>query len=129
MHSRREDAFKEGLGGIQEELMRTNKKSRIVLYYIDTTHRKLNSFSNSKTKLALFVEAFLSFLTNAIAENHFYDIGIKVYFITILFTLSFFGFERKFNILFRHFINFQTFFQWRGISQNALILWVCTNAK
>ena len=111
MHSRREDAFKEGLGGIQEELMRTNKKSRIVLYYIDTTHRKLNSFSNSKTKLALFVEAFLSFLTNAIAENHFYDIGIKVYFITILFTLSFFGFERKFNILFRHFINFQTFFQ------------------
>ena len=37
MHSRREDAFKEGLGGIQEELMRTNKKSRIVLYYIDST--------------------------------------------------------------------------------------------
>ena len=35
IHSRREDAFKEGLGGIQEELMRTNKKSRIVLYYID----------------------------------------------------------------------------------------------
>ena len=25
MHSRREDAFKEGLGGIQEELMRTRK--------------------------------------------------------------------------------------------------------
>ena len=35
MHSRREDAFKEGLGGIQEELMRTRNKSRIVLYYID----------------------------------------------------------------------------------------------
>ena len=34
-HSRGEDAFKEGLGGIQEELMQTRKKSQIVLYYID----------------------------------------------------------------------------------------------
>ena len=31
-----EDAFKEGLGGIQEELMRTNKYTPIALYYIDT---------------------------------------------------------------------------------------------
>ena len=42
MHSRREDAFKEGLGGIQEELMRTRKKSRIVLYYIDLFGKIIN---------------------------------------------------------------------------------------
>ena len=35
MHSRREDAFKKGKGGIQEELMWTNKHTPIVLYNID----------------------------------------------------------------------------------------------
>ena len=52
MHSRREDAFKEGLGGIQEELMWTNKKSRIVLYYIDA-NRFFIVFSNEQLSIII----------------------------------------------------------------------------
>ena len=41
-HSRGKDAFKEGLGGIQEELMRTDIQIYYVLYNIDNL--KLLSF-------------------------------------------------------------------------------------
>ena len=40
MHSRREDAFKEGLGGIQDELMRTRKHAMcfIITYQPPDAH-------------------------------------------------------------------------------------------
>ena len=38
MHSRREDAFKEGLGGIQEELMRTRKHTMRFIIRLQSTY-------------------------------------------------------------------------------------------
>ena len=70
MHSRREDAFKEGLGGIQEELMRTRKHTMCFIIRFHSDCKKVIAKSDCKAISKSNYKKLLKFGQNLMIANY-----------------------------------------------------------